>query len=206
MRLTLDSDLTPDECARRLSASGWAGEPRPTAWQPTATDRDLFRRVDGHRFWLATRDAHLGPATARALGLPFRGTLRPHGRGTRITGDDGRRPGQPLLPLAVLIAGTLAVQLARALTGGTGPATPGDATPVAISLHTSLASIALCAALAGLVLAVARVTARRSPEPPGARFTAFLIATLEARPPTTAGAHDAPQVPGATGDSAGSQE
>lgn len=182
MRITLDTDLPPDECARRLRASGWAGTDQPGQWRPTATDRDLFRRLEGHRFWLATRDVHLGPGAARALGLRFHGTLLPHGRGTRIVDDDGRRPGRPLLLLAVLIGGALLIQLARAWTGSTGPAAPGGTAPVALSLRTSLTTIALCATLAGLLLTLARVTSRRAPAPPSARFTAFLITTLEARP------------------------
>ncbi len=120
MAVVLYTDLPPEECIRRLSASGWAGEAKPHRWQPAATDRDMFRLLDGHRFWLVTRDVHLGPASVRALGPRFHGTLVADGRGTRITGDDGRRPGRPLLLLAVLVGGTLLLQLVGLLTGGSG--------------------------------------------------------------------------------------
>lgn len=176
-KVVLYTDLPIDECVRRLSASGWAGEARPDRWQPTATDRDLFRLLDGQRFQLVTRDVHLAPGSARALGARFHGTLTPDGRGTRITGDDGRRPGRPLLLLAVLIGGTLLLQFTDLLTRGAGGVAPDDLIPI------SLTSVAVYLVLAGVLLALTRLVSRWSPDPLHTYFVEFLEQALEARPP-----------------------
>lgn len=175
--VVLYTDLPVAECVRRLSASGWAGEVSPDRWQPTATDRDMFRLINGHQFWLVTRDVHLAPGSARALGARFHGTLVPAGRGTRIAGDDGRRPGRPLLLLAVLVGGTLLLQLTGMLTSGTGGAAPADPLPI------NPTTVAVFLTLAGFLLALTRVVSRWSPDSPQAHFISFLEQVLEARPP-----------------------
>ncbi len=96
MGLTLYTDLDTEECIRRLSASGWAGKPKPRSWQPTAMDRDIFRRVTGATFQLDSRAADF-PAPASSGGrfhFPqyFHGTLTPERHGTRITGYYGASP------------------------------------------------------------------------------------------------------------------
>ena len=82
------TDLSVEECVRRLSASGWAGDPAARRWRPTAADSNLLRKVHGERFWLRSRSwvAYWGEWELGFGPWQFSGQLQPCGGGTRVTG------------------------------------------------------------------------------------------------------------------------
>lgn len=111
--IELYTELSPEECRRRIAASGWTGAAKPDRWQPTTLDLNVFRKIHGDSFQLNLRrttrnmpqEPHL--TTARRLeqgyrAMSFRGRIHPHGSGTRITGRYGFGIVTRLSVLAVL--------------------------------------------------------------------------------------------------------
>ncbi len=109
LRATLHTELGPDECLRRLGASGWAGERAPGKWRPVPTDRGLFRRLAGQTIHLLPRESATGELGHAATFVPrFIGTISPHGVGARIDCRYGTQLAKPLIALGVaILAGTL---------------------------------------------------------------------------------------------------
>ncbi len=128
--VTLYSELSIEECRRRLRDSGWTGEAKPDRWQPTAGDLDVFRKMKGEDEFLLnmrpTTRNHPPYAYTVSRGLPrhgyaplsFRGKLRPHGTGTLITGGYGF--GIITIPMLILAVVHAITTTGRAATRGPG--------------------------------------------------------------------------------------
>ncbi len=111
--IELYTELSPDECRRRIAASGWTGAAKPDRWQPTTLDLNVFRKIQGDSFQLNLRRTTRNMphetqlTTARRLergyhAMSFRGRIHPHAGGTRITGRYGFGMVTRLSVLAVL--------------------------------------------------------------------------------------------------------
>ncbi len=174
MAVMLYTDLPTEECIRRLSASGWAGEVKPHRRQPTATDPNILRTVTGSEFQLWPRSWQSVAGQRHSFPRNFYGRVRPCGRGTLITGYYGTSRRLQLGILLGSVLGFLALTIADALSD----LRFGGADEWARLTLTT----ALCAAVVGgLYLAMDRLTTTRAAEQEG-QFADHLAAALEARP------------------------
>ena len=184
MGLTLYTDLGTEECIRRLSASGWAGRPKPRSWQATATDRDIFRRVTGATFQLDSRAADF-PAPASSGGrfhFPqyFHGTLTPERHGTRITGYYGASPRDKRDMIVWTIPGIVLVTILAALENAYDWRGRGSMPWPAFIIMMVIVS----ALVYGFVWIINR-PGKRGNTAQEDYFAGFLAEALEARPITT---------------------
>ncbi len=137
--VTLYTELSVDECRRRLSASGWTGDAKPNRWQPTDGDLNVFRKMKGDDEFLlnlrpTTRNyPPYGATDARSrrnfprhgyFPLSFRGKLRPRGSGTLITGGYGF--GIITIPMLILMVVYAIATTGRAASRGPGSIEGGD--------------------------------------------------------------------------------
>ncbi len=177
MRVTLYSNLHIDDCLTRLASSGWAGRDEPGEWRPTATDRDLFRKVEGRTFQLLPRKGeYFGQRWyARPFAPRFVGTLAPEGRGTRITGEYRTQLARPLATIGAIFAVALLLGLVNPLLTQGWQGISASGLP-----RSGLTALALYAGIVG-VLVIAERKLSGDPAQAMARCTRYLEGVLDAR-------------------------
>lgn len=199
MAITPYSDLPPEECARRLGASGWAGTPNPRRLQPTAGNRDILRVIRGRTFQLWSRAATFPGDTSSPFPQAFHGRLQPQGGGTSVRGYYGASRRMKVGIAVGIFLPTLALLSIENHYDFRGH---GSVPWPSLALTT----LVLAGLLFALYWAMDR-RARRYAATGEAYFAAFLTETLEARPAATTDTRDPSRAaPTPTGDTPGSQE
>ncbi len=107
MSVTMYTDCSVEECARRLAAAGGAGGAGSLRWALQATRKDS--RTGARTFRLAVTSGCTPPGHKYTFLHHFHGRLEPYGPGTQLTGYYGASRGAKLWTVALYALPMLAL-------------------------------------------------------------------------------------------------